>query len=101
VRLWGTAAGEQCLRLSERFFILNCVYAHSMRTINAGKLFTVVRSIAMFQKNILSTDCIENVQRQFTTKLPGLESMSYTDLLNCLGLITLELRIDVRLSKLS
>jgi len=25
VRLWGTAAGTQCLRLSERFFIFLCV----------------------------------------------------------------------------
>ena len=37
-------------------------------------------------------DCIEKVQRQFTKRLPGLKSMSYTDRLKCLDLTTLELR---------
>jgi len=36
-------------------------------------------------------DCIENAQRQFTKRLPGLESVSYTDRLKCLGPTTLEL----------
>ena len=48
------------------------------------------RVVTMHQKYI---DCIEKVQRQFTKRLPGLKSMSYTDRLKCLGLTSIEVFI--------
>ena len=46
-------------------------------------LFNIVQSCG--HHALKRYDCIEKVQRQFTKRLPGLKSMSYTDRLKCLG----------------
>ena len=78
--------------------ILRCFVSNDKRLLLLRAFFVYVRPILF---NIIQScghhalkryDCIEKVQRQFTKRLPGLKSMSYTDRLKCLGLTTLELR---------
>ena len=77
--------------------ILRCFMSNDKRLLLRA-FFVYVRPIPEYCSVVWSpctkkdTDYIEKVQRQFTKRLPGLKSMSYTDRPKFLGLTRLELR---------